>query len=255
MKKFTKFLVGLLLIGSIFVFPFWTTQAVKADSGYVIDDYYVEILVKKDGSYLITETIKVNFLELSRGIYRNLPTKYWMNWDIEGKTYVREYLFSISNIKVNEVNEIEKFKQGIQIRIGNPDVYIIGEKIYKLSYVVHTKDLDLEGRQLFYYNVIGTEWTTEIKHAHFSIKFENEIDYSNVQIYNGRANESKTNTKVSCQYNRNDYRIDCETTEALVSKEAITVWLHLPDDFFKFPDYTYLYILSSAFSSLLAFGL
>ncbi len=248
MNKVTKFLLAFLLVTGILIVPLNSIKPLKAlDEGMVFEDFYVEITVKEDGTYHVKETIIVNFLESSRGIYRNLPVKYEMNWEIDNQIYHRLYEFPITDIKVNKEMLITKYPNDIQIRIGNPDIYLSGLQTYEISYVVHTKDLDLEDRQAFYWNINGNYWENITEKVRFDIKFPKPINYDSVAIYRGLYGDYEKTKNVTCQYHDTTYTLSCQTTSRLQAYEGVTVFVEVGINYFKFPkaaDYNYLVLLS-----------
>lgn len=89
---------------------------------YYIMNYDVEVVATSDRSYHVTERLSVWFNVESRGIYREIPLESSVervglsNIHVEGAPYTIEG---------------ENF-----IRIGDPDVYLTGQKDYVISYTL-----------------------------------------------------------------------------------------------------------------------
>ncbi|MGL5427050.1 MAG: DUF2207 domain-containing protein, partial [Cetobacterium sp.] len=58
---------------SLFLLLVTLTSNLFADSGYVIDNYRVDITIDEKNIYKIEEDINVDFKEPRRGIYRVIP--------------------------------------------------------------------------------------------------------------------------------------------------------------------------------------
>ena len=141
MKKFFWLILGIVvcILGVIPAFA----------ENFYITNYDVKINVDKNKIAHVTEIIDTYFTNSSHGIYRTIPLK--------GNT--------VTNIHVSEENKISVEGDDKKIKIGNPDRYITGNHQYIISYDYNFTD----NKNEFYYNIIGTEWDTEIKRVSFSV--------------------------------------------------------------------------------------
>jgi len=123
--------------------------------------------------------------------------------------------------------------------------------------VIQTTDLDLDGFQALYFNVIGHQWDTYIKRSEFTIKFQEPVPFDGDHwfVYSGKEGVSKHWQKEdlanrACSYNATDYSITCFTNEVLAPRSGITVKFNFDKSapYFVFPDYGYLQVVSIAFS-------
>ncbi|MEF9893309.1 MAG: DUF2207 domain-containing protein [Anaerorhabdus sp.] len=236
---------------SVFLF-FCTTQIAHAEEGFDIDHYDVQIVVQEDGTYHVTETLNVSFRERLHGIYIHIPTVYKdVKWNVDGKTYVRDYKFPISNVKVlsNQDKEIDNQEYGIAIRLGSGDYYADPVETYKISYDIHAKDLDLNGIQSFYQNIISDNWDTNINGVTFKITMPKDFDASKLYFYTDGQNVDSNLT-----YQVNGNVIEGSYTGTLPRGNAITVKLDLPENYFAFPTYSEWYIFSVGFGVVLLLG-
>ncbi len=245
-----KLLSGLIVFCFLFIGSFANVSAL--DEGFVITDYDIVIDVNEDGTYDIDEVITVFFNDSRHGIYRDIPIKYYMDWTIDGETYYRNYTFPITDIKSSEEYVGEDYGHSYRLRIGDPDRYVNGEKTYVINYTMHTKELELNGFEAFYLNVIGDQWDTYIQSANITINFPKPIDYDKMQVYVGESGE-RTSEGIACQYNGNANQVVCETTEELEPYSAITIFQELGGggvSYFTFADYTNYYYLIIGLSGL-----
>ena len=253
MKKIAKIIFSLLIVSGIFLNSF----SIKAiDEGFVIDEYKVEILVRKDGLFVIDEWITVDFLQNRHGIYRDIPTRYDMTWNENGKEINKTYNFPISDVKVNRTYQVTKYPDAIRIRIGDADSYVFGIVPYHISYKIRSYDLELENLEIFYFNVIGTQWDTYINKVEFTIRFEDEVSAEEFYVYSGLYGNSELADNVEWSLSLDKTIITGKTTRALEPRTGITVLQNLPKDYFVYPNYNYLYVISGLLSiGILAFAL
>ena len=156
---------------------------ISAKEGFNISHYDVQIKINSDGIFEVTETLEVSFHERLHGIYLNIPTRYKMNWD---NGNIKNYYFPVTDVKVlsSHDHEVEKYSDFTRVILGSANRYSKDVEIYKVSYKVHTKDLDLDGIQMFFYNIISGGWNCDIEYVTFSISFPTTVDFDNLYLDN-----------------------------------------------------------------------
>ena len=109
----------LLLIG----LALWASLSVVAEEE--IRSFDVRIDVEQDGDILVTETIAVNVegRDIRRGIFRDLPA-YYADPDGPGKLRYRYTVLDVRKDGQREPHTKEIIDNAMQIRIGDPDVYL-----------------------------------------------------------------------------------------------------------------------------------
>lgn len=237
----------------LFLMLFATPVNLKAQEAFIIDDYDISMIVDESGAIHVQETLQLDFNEYRHGFYRNLPTTYHMNWNINGDSISKDYFFPIKNITTNVPKSISTDQNGIVIRLGDEDKRVIGKQLYTISYTVQTKDLDLDGIQMLYWNLVDN-FDTTIQHLSFSIELPKPFDPNEVYVYSGLYGSLEN--QLSFQVNDNTIR--GETTASLSNYEAATIKINLPKDYFHFPapkNYTLLLGIISSVIILLAFVL
>src|SRR5690554_2414526 len=245
MKKIFSILVGLVFLFSL------TTQTQAADD-IVVNNHHVEIVVDENGEYRFTHTLDVTFDTPYYGIFVNLPQEYDMEWTLEdGTTANRNYLFPLSDFDIEGPYEFERSREGVQLRLGEEGVYVSGEKQYKYSYTMNTKDLRLNGRQRFYINILGDQWEMITEKLTFEIYFPKDINEENIYFYSGRHG---TNTEADVEYSYSNNILSGETQTILNDYEALTVDIELAPGYFEFPDQLDYSVIGLAYGSGL-FGL
>ncbi len=241
MKKFTLFLfVSIFLI-------FHSVINVQAYDRFT--NHSVEMVVQEDGLYKITHVIDVFFDTPSQGIYALIPQVYNMKFTLEDGTVVdRVYRFPVSDINVvNEETLIESSYEGVRIRIGTEGKYFTGAKRFTYSYTIKTRDLGLSGRQLFYFNLIGNGWELPMERVEFKILFPKDVASFTKEFYSG-AYGSTVNNNV--RYTVEGNMIFGVLDTGLRSREALTIWMPVSDNFFNFPKPFNFTILSTLYGIL-----
>ncbi len=166
LERYTKSVIKkiftlLFLFFFLLLFPFSKVYAQSA--GYVIENFDSQILLQKDTSLLVTETIDVNFYTSKHGIFRDIPVVY----SAKGKT-IRAGLsvFGVTNKKGNAY-EYETSRSGanVRIKIGDPDFTVTGPVSYVVKYKISKIVQRFETHDEIYWNALGSDWDTEILKA------------------------------------------------------------------------------------------
>lgn len=164
------FFILLLLFGGL----------LNAQSDFVIKNYHTGIILNKDGSFEVEEVLKVLFYAQRHGIKRDIPTEYNISAEESGSIFDRLFnheLF-IKDIKVEgHPFSVNSLGYGVQIKIGDPDVYVSGEQIYRITYKVYNGIIKKNNKTELYWNLIGDHWTADIIEADFSLKIPEGIDF------------------------------------------------------------------------------
>jgi len=144
----------------IFLLSFVFYQVVKAETE-LIKNFDVNITIQKDGSLLVTEKIVYDFGTNQRhGIFRNIPLK-----SANGPQLYIEVL----EVK-DEAGKPYQYKKSItndilKIKIGDPNIFVTGSKIYIITYQVYNAIRTFEDHDELYWNVTGNEWPVVIQNA------------------------------------------------------------------------------------------
>ena len=204
MKKIFGLIFGLLIC--IFV-------AVPAFAeNFYITNYDVNINVDKNKTAHVTEEIDVNFTVSSHGIYRTIPLK--------GN--------NISNIRIYPYQYSDSIEgDNLKIKIGDPDVYVNGPKHYQISYDYNF----LDNKNEFYFNIIGTQWGTEIRKASFSVTMPEKFDSSKAGLSIGREGTAGFNG--GAQFFVNENTLSGYTTQTLPAYNGITLRVEVPKGYFN----------------------
>lgn len=156
MKRWWK--IGLSLI---LLFVFWTKKAEATE--YAITNFGSSIKLEKDSSLTVREKIEVNFLTEKHGIYRDIPYVY----KNKGKTVNANVdVISVTDDNGQPVSyTVDDYGLGKKIKIGDPNLMVIGIKNYLISYNMEGVVLDYGKGPEIYWNVTGDKWEVPISKA------------------------------------------------------------------------------------------
>jgi uncharacterized membrane protein YgcG len=147
-------------IAIIFLFPFLQVQA---DSGYTIDTFKSNIEIQLDGSVKVTETIDVTFTIGSHGIFRYIPVVYQQ--ENGEKKYTEIEILAVSDGGSDAEYETRYSMSDLEIKIGDPEKLVQGNKRYIIQYSVRGVIVPYEDYDELYWNVTGNGWDTSITSA------------------------------------------------------------------------------------------
>jgi uncharacterized membrane protein YgcG len=236
----------LLLFVSVFLL---LNSALTVNAYDRFTNHNVEIVVQEDGIYKMTHVIDVFFDTPSQGIYALIPQVYNMQFTLEDGTVVdRVYRFPVSNISVlNEESLIESSYEGVRIRIGTEGEYFTGAKRFTYSYTIKTRDLGLDGKQLFYFNIIGDGWQLPMERIEFKILFPKDVTSFTKEFYSGPYGSDVSD---GVEYTVEGNMIFGTLESGLRQYEALTIWMPVSNDFFSFPKPFNFTILSTLYALL-----
>lgn len=159
--------------------------AQAAANNFTITEYKVDMALGRDherrSTLTTTETITANFPpNQNRGLAR---------------AFVKDYdghhtSFALQSVKDEHGNELEYNWNENELRIGNKDVYVEGQKTYVITYTQRdvTKEYADTGKAEFYWDAIGLDWQVPIQHAEVSLKVSDELRpvlQTDLQCYKG----------------------------------------------------------------------
>lgn len=154
-----------------------------------INDYTVHIELRSDGIATVQEEILYDFgTDQRHGIIREIPLIAKMPDGAE-----REIL--ITNLSVAGANgkefpfDVSGGGNFVEIKIGDPNMYVRGEVLYVIRYDVVGAIRTLENAKEFYWNVIGNDWNVPISRVRLQVALPRTLLESEVAFacYSGSA--------------------------------------------------------------------
>lgn len=212
------------LLFCIFTFFLFSLNCYAND--YDITKYDVEIIVDEHNKYSIKENIDTYFNVSKHGIVRMIP----LYNNIIRQDGIRERnRVLISNVHVNEEFASSRENNNYVLKIGSADKTINGKHSYTISY---DYDIGLDKNNKYdelYFNIIGTNWDTDISNVTFKITMPKEFDVSKLGFSYGEYGESNTD---NISYDVDGNVITGSFDGTLLAGEGLNVRMELPEGYF-----------------------
>lgn len=212
------------LLFCIFTFFLFSLNCYAND--YDITKYDVEIVVDEHNKYSIKENIDTYFNVSKHGIVRRIPL--YNNIIRQDGTRERNRVL-ISNVHVNEEFASSRENNNYVLKIGSADKTINGKHSYTISY---DYDIGLDKNNKYdelYFNIIGTEWDTNISNVTFKITMPKEFDASKLGFSYGEYGYSNTD---NISYDVDGNVITGSFDGTLLAGEGLNVRMELPEGYF-----------------------
>lgn len=199
---------------------FLTFSLVSVYANYQIIKHDIKIDVQEDYVLKVKEDYVFDFEEPRHGFYRVIPYQNYINHNIK-----------ISNIKVEGGDKSTERSGGfLTIRVGDPDITVIGENSYSISYTFDIGADRYEDYDELYYNIIGTMWDCEIRNTTFEINFPKPIDTSKVWLTYGQSNSTDVDNSVLSF--SDDKKVITGKIDYLDVNEGATIRVEMEDGYF-----------------------
>lgn len=237
MKKTIKFLSLLLALFCLsFAFPVCALAGnydYTSGEDYYFTSYHVDVNVREDNTYEITETIGAYFNTARHGIYRTIPKNNYVKRSDGSQSTVRAV---ISDIDVSEEYSVSNNLSSCKIQIGSENREITGAHTYTIKYNYALGEDKNNGFDEFYLNIIGDEWDAYIENPSFTITMPKEFDAEKLGFSTGDYGTVGTN---DIKYTVNGNVIDGYVTTTLEPYQALTARLELENGYFYFNQSAY----------------
>lgn len=225
-----------------------------SSSAWEIKDFNAEILMKKDGSYYVTEKITTDFgYELKHGIYRDIPVKY--------KRGLGNYNLILNVLGVEDFGgraykyKVKRKGKYLSIKIGDPDKRVSGVNNYKITYLVKRGINYFKDYDELYWNVTGSEWMVPIHKASASIYLPKGVKYEEVKLacYTGIYGSQISSCQITPFHNEVEVK-----TGYLPPLNGLTVLVGIPQGVLSKPSQPQIiswFLLDNWFASIPFFAL
>lgn len=227
MKKHLNLLRVIIIFVFILAIGIISSDVYASNDEYYIESYDIKMDVNENNTFDITETIIANFNIEKHGIFRKLPLKNTVE-RVDGTT--SENIARISDIKVNEKFTTSKEGNNKVIKIGDKNVTLTGRNEYVISYKYNIGKDPLKNKDELYFNLIGTEWDTNIDKVTFSINMPKEFDKLKLGFSVGYSGSENSD---GVRYSVIGNTISGEYIYSLEAEEGLTVRLELPEEYFE----------------------
>ncbi|AZK43572.1 DUF2207 domain-containing protein [Erysipelothrix piscisicarius] len=196
------------------------------DYGFPVvgESFDIALDVKEDGRINVNIVLDAYFYEPRQGIFVTIADRYN---DYDFGNGPKDYVFPTSDIRVkNRDVEIDHNSDGAVLKIGTPGKFLQGSQRYEFSYVINTRDLELEQGDLLYQNLITQYWDFPMMKTSFKIQMPKSFDATPkfyATAHNLPVEYKVDGTTITGSFNQPLYQ------------EALSVWLDLPHNYFVFP--------------------
>lgn len=159
--------VPVSLLFALFLFALCIPLELQAQD-FTIASFHADIVIDKDSSFTVKETITVDFHRPRHGIYRDIPFRYKNEL---GRTHLTPLtVLSVLDGSGNKwKTKLETQGNTLRIRIGDADRYVSGRQIYVISYHVENAILFFDDHDELYWNITGNYWQAPIQEASASV--------------------------------------------------------------------------------------
>ena len=198
------------------------------DYDFVIDSYDVRIRVNEDNTLDITEKINSWFNQERHGIVRTLPLQ---NNVVRQDGSTEERRMKVTDFSSGEPFDISNDGIFYSVKVGDMGKTFSGRKEYTLSYRVNLGKDPLEDKDEFYYNLIGSDWTSPIGNVTFTIEMPKAFDVSTVGFSAGWL-MTADNSGINWQVDSSGLKITGSYDSILEAGQALTVRMELPEGYF-----------------------
>jgi len=187
---------------------------------FTINTFHADIVVHKDSSFTVKETIEVQFHRSKHGIFRDIPFKYL---DETGDTIRTPIdVISVTDTSGRELDyRITKEGNVIHIRIGDPDRYVSGHQTYAITYGVENAILFFHDHDELYWNVTGHYWWAPIENATAHVSLVGKVISRDIwaACYTGSYGSRES----ACGYETYENSAEFYARRRLNTKEGFTI--------------------------------
>jgi uncharacterized membrane protein len=129
---------------------------------FTINRFHSDITIYPDSSFIVKETIDVNFHRSRHGIYREIPFKYRDDFGKIMETPMEVLSVTDGSGKAWKF-QVKKMGHVVNIRIGDENKYVSGNQTYVITYQVENAILFFNDHDELYWNVTGNDWKAPIR--------------------------------------------------------------------------------------------
>lgn len=193
--------------------------------GERIISYLSDVVIARDGSFDVTETIRVNAEgdRIRRGIYRDFPTRYTNNGH---RVRVGFDVRSVERDGQAEHWRTEDVGNGVRIWIGDENVTLPrGQHVYVIRFHTTGQLGFFEGYDEIYWNVTGNGWLFPIDTAEARIHLPSARPFGQRAVYTGPQGSTDTYGEVISEQ---PGEIRFRTTRPLGPEEGFTIAVAFP---------------------------
>jgi uncharacterized membrane protein len=203
-----------------------------------IQNFESDIVVNKDSTLTVTETIKINSTndQIRHGIFRDFPTKYHWKYGLTQNTTFK--VLKVQRDGNTEPYSTQNLDNGVRLMIGSSDSIIkTGIHTYTISYITGRQLGDFKSTDELYYNITGNGWGFPINSASATITLPERYNDDQIDIfgYTGLEGLKGTNYETLIDRNGANSIVKIRTTNPLQIHEGLTISVDWPKGAVKYP--------------------
>lgn len=203
---FNSFSSSLFYPASFIIVLFLLFPISVSAQDFTINKFHADITINEDSSFLVKETIDVEFHQSKHGIYREIPFKYADDLGNKIKTPL-DVLSVIDNTGKEWRYTVQKRGDVVYIRIGDPDTYVEGKQTYVVTYTVENAILFLGDHDELYWNITGNYWKADIRETSATVALPAKKISSNLwaACYTGISGSRSSDCRFEASHNTGEF--------------------------------------------------
>ena len=205
---------------------------IAQETDYYIKSLFVDITVREDNVFDVTETCVYDFIQPHHGPVREIPENHYRYYADGTNCYV---IARVSDFQVTSPDaNTDVSKENGAYYIGSSDETYTGEHTYVMSYTYSITSPDpLEDADELYYNIVGTGWACPIESVSWKITMPSSFDAGKIGYSVGTSGNAGYNPD-QLTSSVNGLVISGSYDTALYPYEGITIRCELPEGYFVF---------------------
>lgn len=205
---------------------------IAQETDYYIKSLFVDITVREDNVFDVTETCVYDFIQPHHGPVREIPENHYRYYEDGTNCYV---IARVSDFQVTSPDaNSDVSKENGAYYIGSSDETYTGEHTYVMSYTYSITSPDpLEDADELYYNIVGTGWACPIESVSWKITMPSSFDAGKIGYSVGTSGNAGYNPD-QLTSSVNGLVISGSYDTALYPYEGITIRCELPEGYFVF---------------------
>ncbi len=221
MNKF-KFLIAALFVSLPLLVSGVFASSAYAQTSESISNFQTDITINKDSTLNVAETIDYDFgTTQHHGMFQTIPYKA----QARGGTFKYRYSNFVVTDEKNQPIQFDNSTSGndIILKVGDPNTYVTGKHVYKISYTVGRAINYFSDHDELYWNVVGTKWTVPIAKA--SVVVHGPANITRAECFTGELNSKEKNCSIA---GVNTNTVTITGTQSFPEGEGMTMVVALP---------------------------
>lgn len=230
-------------------------NSITAKETYTIDRLEAIYDIQENGEFLVQQTYYVNFQEPSQGITIDIPTKHYIEMEVDGVPVSKLHTHTLNDIVVsnNVQYKMENYPEGKRIILGSSNKLVEGIQAYHISYTIKTVEPGLGGRHRFEQVLVPNTLDTVIQSATFQITMPYAFDLTALSFNIGDSNTLFDSMIPGFEYDIQNTTITANITQPLHRLTNVSIDIPLSYDYFDYPtpfNWTWLILIACVLESI-----